>query len=266
MQRRAPSFWPPAKPAAPPDRQRLSSAVLAPRPIMELHFVSETPSTVDAAEAAVAAIQGDIATLIEQRADLFGRLPAMRSERTDAARASLLNGGSRKTWETALRLEQETHALVADIDAVIAILERDLSTARHTVVAVKREHYRAALQLRLQRVASEHDFAVLRGATFHDAATAYDWLAKVGRTDEVDHTRYHSYWLDLLPTRGVSLASFVLAAAAHGDIRVEVADHGASFGITKYGGRPAKSLPLSDAPTQSSHRALISKVKLSYAR
>jgi hypothetical protein len=222
-------------------------------------------TTVREAEAAIEALECDKVAILNTRRDLTIQIPFLRLDRTKAARAALLSGGPRKVWQAALQAEQEGSAMLADIDAVVALLNRELTGARLSAESAKREARTAALHQRLRRVASENDFAVPETAEFlHDVQTAYAWLSTVGRTDTVDRKHSHTFWLDRVSAASrhtVPTQAFVAAAMCHGDIAIEMGDHVVSFGIIEGGNKPARSLPLSGDPTPSANRALITTVK-----
>jgi hypothetical protein len=84
------------------------------------------------------------------------------------------------------------------------------------------------------------------------AERAYNWLATVRRTTEVDRTRYLSHWLDEVSAArfGTVRRSELLAAAyIHGDIVVEDGGEAwnAYLGINQFIGREAQSVPFTDA-------------------
>jgi len=214
-------------------------------------------SDVVEAQAAVAAVERNIAAVASARSDLSAQLPTLRLERTEAARGMLLAGAPRKAWQAALLAEQEATALLADMDAVVATLTRELVQARYSVEGVLREEYRVALAQRLRRVATENNFSVQDADSFlGDVAIAYKWLQGVPRTDEVDHKHAHTWWIDQSGTN-IATRAFVLAVLCCGDVRVEFDGTVISFGLSKYIGKPAASLPLTGDPTPPAYRALI---------
>ena len=153
--------------------------------------------TVNNAEAAVAALQSDIATIAAARTDLNSRLPALRAERVQAAQATLLSGAPRKVWAAALQAETEAAAMLADVTVVATLLDRDLLQARWRVESAQREAHLAGLQQRLYRVAIENDLVVPESDEFlRDVAAAYGWLETAGRTADVDRKHGHDFWLD----------------------------------------------------------------------
>ena len=209
---------------------------------------------------AISTIESDIAAISVARTDLTNRLPTLRGDRIQAARAMLAGGGPRKIWQLALQAEQEAVALLADAETITAILEAELTQARWHANAMQIEARATGLGLRLLRVAAENDFAVSEGAEFlHDVVHAYEWLTKVGRTDQPDRKHAHTYWLDRAG-HSVSLPAFKAAALCHGDIPIEQGDYFTAFGINEHAGNPARSLPLNGDPTPSTNRALITTV------
>jgi hypothetical protein len=223
-------------------------------------------SDVVEAEAEVAAIERNITTISNARTQLSARLPALRGERTDAARATLLAGAARRTWQAAVQAEQEASALLADMDAVVALLTRELVQARYSVENVHREAHRVALAQRLRRVATENNYSDQEASSFlGDVARAYQWLRSVPRTDSVDHKHSHTWWIDQvgsnMPTR-----AFVLAVMCHGDVGIEFDGTVISFGLNKYIGKPAASLPLTGDPTPAPNRSLITTVTNAHRR
>jgi hypothetical protein len=227
-------------------------------------------STVHEAQAAVAALERDNATFAAAARDLVDRLPALRAERIEAARAMLIAGASRKAWQAALQAEQEGHAMLADMDDVGRLLDRELVQARYRVERAKHEGRLAGLESRLRRVATENVFVVPEGAEFlRDVTAAYEWLSTVGRTAGVDRKHAHTYWLDKMSDASghqVSTQAFIAAALCHGDIAVEMGEHAPSFGIIEGGSRPPASVALTGDPTPSTNRALITKAAPAYAR
>jgi len=168
-------------------------------------------SDVVEAQAAVAAVERNIAAVASARSDLSAQLPTLRLERTEAARGMLLAGAPRKAWQAALLAEQEATALLADMDAVVALLTRELVQARYSVENVHREAHRVALAQRLRRVATENNYSDQEASSFlGDVARAYQWLRSVPRTDSVDHKHSHTWWIDQvgsnMPTRAFVLA------------------------------------------------------------
>ena len=222
---------------------------------------------VSEAEAEVAIVERDIATLTAARADLAARLPALRAERAQAARSTLLAGTPRKAWQAACQAEQEAVAMLADVDVLAGVLANELIWARSRVETARVAAQRAALALRLDVVSKENGFK--QPVSFDDVATAYRWLATVRRT-EIDRKHACSFWLDRMSigTRNqVPTVAFVLAVLCHGDIAVEiVGDHEISFGINEFVGRPGASLPLTGAPTPATNRSLIRRLQPSYGQ
>lgn len=201
--------------------------------------------------------QGRITRLEDRRIVLLSELSDARARRDLHSRDYLLNGGaSHNGWANSVADETKALALLADVDALLPVLNGELARAEAGVRAANNKANRSAFAARLAVVVRERSIFVPSGeeATFAaNAEAAYRWLATMLRTAGVDRTRYFTHWLDAMTTAGhgsVSRAELLAAAYVHGDIVVmDGGDAWNTFlGINQYTGREAQSVSFDSAP------------------